>query len=696
MDLTKLFQPKSVAIVGASDRNPWSGLVLRALEALAFAGPIHLVNRGGGPALGRSTVSSCRDLEGVDAAFVVVPASALAETIEDMAAAGIRLGVVVTSGFAELGEEGAARQATLFRRARDLGLTLMGPNSLGFANFVDGVSLGAIPIHTPVLPAPRVGLVSQSGATAAMIYAFAHQQNVSMSHIVSMGNEASVDLADVIDFLVLDEATKAIAVFAETIRNPVAFEAAARRANAARKPIVMLKVGVGELSATVAQAHTGALVGDDRVFRAVCDACNIIRVDAMEDLVLTADLLAEMAPIDPARGFALLSISGGACEIVADRGSEIGVPFPQFEPETLAALADVLADFGGAHNPLDVTGAAFQVPEIYSRSIEAIGRDPAFGLVGVVAELPAVPGAASPMSPAVFSEISSGFANGALPGVIIQQILKPITAHGRSVIADYRLPLVTGGLDHAVRAVGGLYAWSRGLGRADLRERPPAKESGQRPAGEQALLTYLEGEGVPVIPREIAQDRAGAVAAARRIGGPVVLKIVSPGISHKTEAGGVLLNLQGDDAIGAGFDRIRARVSAVRPDASFEGMMVCPLRSGGVELIVGVARDPQWGLAIAIGLGGVWTELLNDVSLRLLPVTADDVRAMLAELRAAKLLDGYRGARPADIDRLAQVIVDIGHAAIALGDDLCALEINPLRVAGHEIEALDALAIWAE
>ncbi len=383
--LSKLLRPRSVAIVGASDKNPWSALVARSLQAIGFQGPTHLVNLRGTPALGQQTVRSCTELDAVDAAFVCVPAAALRDAIEDMAAGGVRTGAVVTSGFAELGAEGAAEQARVFGRAKDLGLTLLGPNSLGFSNFVDRVSLSAIPIRTPLIERPRVGLVSQSGATAAMIYAFAHQQGVSLSYSIAMGNEAMIDLADVIEFLVDDQATRTIAVFAETIRNPERFTAAARVAAVARKPIVILKVGTGELTATVAQAHTGAMVGDDRVFQAICDAYNIVRVTSMEDLVITADLLAAVGPIGAQKGFSLVSISGGACEICADRGEELGIAFPQFAPATLEKLAGVIADFGAAHNPFDITGAALRNPEMYSSSIIAIAEDPQIGLIGVIA-----------------------------------------------------------------------------------------------------------------------------------------------------------------------------------------------------------------------------------------------------------------------------------------------------------------------
>lgn len=695
MELSKLFRPAEVAIVGASDKNPWSGICAGTLKAVGYDRPLHLVNKRGSPALGRETVTSCAEAAGADAAFLAVPAAALDEAIEDMAAGGVQYGAVVSSGFAELGGEGAAEQERIFGRARELGVTLLGPNSLGFVNFVDRVAMGAIPVRLPLLDNPRVGLVSQSGATTAIIAQAAHQQNVSLTYMVAMGNEAMIGLHDVIRFFVDDPSTRSIAVFAEAIRDPAAFLDAARSAAAAGKAIVMLKVGVGELTATVAQAHTGALVGDDRIFQAICDELGIIRVSSLEDLVLTADILAEVGPLDPGKGLAIVSMSGGACEVVADRGEEAGIPFPQFGKTTLEKMSGVLADFGAAHNPIDITGAAMARLAIYADVMRACASDPQIGMIGVVAEVPNDQTNDSPLMQAIAREISGAAREIDIPVVIIQQIVKPFTDHSRNVIGQHRLPLVTGGLDHATRAIGKLFDWSRRLA-APLPPRPAAPEpANQHPVGEYDTLRYLSSRGIPVIPQHIANCADAAASAAAAIGGSLALKILSPDIAHKSEAGGVMLNVDTADAA-VSFDALVARVRNARPDARLDGVLVSPMRTGGIELIVGVARDPAWGLALAVGLGGVWVELLKDTATQLLPVTPHHVREMLSGLKARRLLEGYRGAAPPDIDRLVEVIVAIGNAALALGDDLEALEINPLRVNGSEIEALDALAIWRD
>lgn len=692
--LHRLFKPRSIAILGASEKNPWGAMALKLLEKFNFTGPVHLVNRRGGMVLGRPSVTTATAIgEQVDAAFIAVPAAGLGEAVEEMAAAGIRHGVVVTSGFAEIGPDGAAEQARIFDRARDLGLTLLGPNSLGFNNFVDQVGLGTLPLVTPVLPAPRVGLVSQSGATAGILCRTAARTNVSLTYAVALGNEAQVGLAAVLDFLVADPATRAIAVFAETIRDADAFISVAKRALAAGKPIIMLKVGVGELAAAVAQAHTGALVGDDRIFDAVCAELGIIRVNTLEELLTTADFLA-FTGILPDRKFAVASISGGACEMMADLGEAHGVPFSRFDTETVARVAAELPGYGAAHNPLDITGAAMADPDLFRRSIAAIAPDPEVGLVAACFELPTDAADISGVTRPVIRAIAQGISETGVKGFLLQQTYQPITDFGRAIAGEAGLGQVVSGLDQAMRAVAAAFAWSAKARRGLPPPLPLPAPIAARPATERETLDMLGAAGVPVVPARIVRSREEAVAAAAAMGEAVALKILSPDIQHKTEVGGVRLNLSGQAAVARAYDAIMASVTAARPQARIDGVIVSPMRTGGVELFVGVARDPSWGLAIAVGFGGVLVELLQDSSLRRLPVSPVQVREMLGGLRGAKLLAGYRGGPAVDLDAVADAISRIGNAALALGPDLASLEINPLWVKGDKVECLDALAVW--
>jgi acyl-CoA synthetase (NDP forming) len=687
--LAAFFSPRSVAMIGATDKSFWSQEIFRNFAVCGFTGPVYMVNKRGAPAHGRPGYASCQEIGAkVDAAYIFVPLDGVFDALRDAAAAGIKSVAVLTSGFAEI-ESGKTLQTELLALADALGVTIFGPNALGFVNLAAGAPLSAIRIMPPVLP-PAVGLVSQSGASAVDLFDFAQQQNIGLSFIAATGNEGQIGLADIVDYLVDDPATAAIAVFAETIRDPRKFTQAAARARQAAKPIVILKIGRSALAGQVALAHTGSLVGDDKVFAAACRRFGVIRVGSFEDLILTAGLLAHTGPLTRP-GIGIVSLSGGACTLVADIAEEAGVALPPFDAATIAALRGFMPDYGSTLNPLDITGAALRDPSLFTNSIRAVAADPQIGLVAM--------GFTPPNNPLQTIDIAlPGVGEGARgldkPVVIVTTALKNSNDYARDKIAAHGLPFVIGGLDHAMRAFGKAAWWS-----GELQKSPPplyqdAAPNGARPITERETLDYLAGFGVPIIPARIANSARQAAEAAAELGGAVVMKIASPDIAHKTEIGGVRLNLASPAETASAFDAMMQTVRAKAPHARLEGVIISPMRPPALELFVGTARDPIWGPVIALGLGGVWVEALADTATSLLPVTAPDVIAMLRGLRAAKLLHGFRGAQAADLDALADIIVNIGAAALALGPDLVTLEINPLRVAGGEIEALDALAIW--
>ena len=386
--LESLFRARSVVLVGATDRSIWSGAAFANFARLGFTGRVHVVNRKGGTVHGLAAATSCRDIgEAVDAALLMVPEAAIPEAFADMNAAGIRNAVMLTSGFAEVGAEGAARQAALLAEARAQGVTLLGPNCLGFINYADRVPIWTTQPPLPVLRGGSIGVVSQSGATAGFVAAFAHRQGIGLSHQVSTGNEADVNVARVVDFLVDDPATTVIGLFLETVHDAGTLAAAARRALAAGKPIVAIKIGASANAARAAEAHTGSLVGDDRVFEAACRQLGIIRVPSIEALVFTAGLLAKTGAVRR-RGLGLVSISGGVCEMAADQAEAAGVAVPALAPATVAALRAVLPAFGTPNNPLDVTGGAMLDPPLFERSLAPLGADPSLGMLACFMDLP--------------------------------------------------------------------------------------------------------------------------------------------------------------------------------------------------------------------------------------------------------------------------------------------------------------------
>jgi acyl-CoA synthetase (NDP forming) len=690
--LAPMFEPASIALVGASEKSYWTHLVTRAFAQVGFAGELTAVNRSGSDVFGIPGFKSCKEIgKPVDAAFLVLPQEAVLDALEDLAAANIRYAVVLSSGYAEVGAEGRKRQDELIARARALGVTLWGPNALGFINLSARTLVSSMTVVEPILP-PSVAIITQSGASAIELNEYAHSQNIGCSFLGAMGNEAMINIADVVDYLVDHEPTKAIAIFCETIRDPVGFARAAERARQVKKPVVIFKIGRGELAAKVAQAHTGSILGEDRVFDAVCERLGVVRVRSAEDMIATAGLMAATGPL-AAPGLSFMSVSGGACTIVADAAEAAGVHLPPHPPEIAAGLREVLSDFGSALNPLDVTGALLSKPDLYEKVIPLATASPQIGLAAVNIIVPTMEHQGLPQA---LPPLGRALAKLEKPAVIVTMVGKSLNQLSRDVIAEHGLPHVMTSLDATLRGVSRLAWWSEQLtapSAPPLIGQAAASAGGERPCGERAVLERLAARGVPVIPGEIARTRADAERIAAASEGPLVLKIAAKDIAHKTEAGGVRLDVAPTDA-GRVFDQIIAAVQAHQPGCAIDGVIVSPMRKQGVELLVGVKRDPEWGAMLAVGFGGVLVELLTDVATAPLPVRADEVKAMLGRLRGAKLLKGYRGAAPADLDALADVVVNIAETALDLGPDLESLEVNPLLVDGARIEALDALATW--
>lgn len=691
--LSKLFRPRSIVLVGATEKSAWTGFIMQNLRDFVFGGYVCAVNRNGVDVMGVKGYRSCRDIgRDIDVAFIFVPQPAVIEALEDAAAAGIRNAAILTSGYAETGEQGAALQQQLLDKARELQMNIWGPNSLGYNNVSARAPVSSVPAVLPLLP-PRIAIVSQSGATASELNEFAHSQNIGTSFVAATGNEAQLSLADVVDYLVDDPDTRAIAVFAESIRNPAMFAAAAARCRERNKPIVMLKIGRSELAGEVAKAHTGSLAGNDKVFDAVCARLGVIRVNSVEDLIVTAGLLAATGPL-PAPGLAFISISGGACTLVADGAEAAGTSVPAFPKETTDLLKTLIADFASSMNPLDVTGAAVRDPSLLERLIPVAAAAPGIGIVGVNMGIPTVEGAVA--LPAGLAAIGRAVKSIDKPALLVLTTVKTLTDVTRRFIAEHQLPHVVCGIDPMLRAVAKAAWWSQRLTSPLKPLQLPnvaTSRTGAVPslANERAVLDFLANHGVPVIPAQVIRSRPEAQSL--RLDGPLVLKVLSPDITHKTEVGGVRLNVAASD-VAAALDELLTTVRSHRPDAHIEGVIASPMRQGGVELLVGVRNDPTWGPTITIGFGGVLVELLADVAIATLPVDRADVLDMLSRLRGRKLLQGFRNSAATDLDRLADVIVNIGNAALALGPALDSLEVNPLLVRGNEIEALDGLVVW--
>ncbi|GAA4714931.1 acetate--CoA ligase family protein [Brevibacillus fulvus] len=700
--LRAFFHPQNVALIGATDKSMWSLFTYENLKVMNFPGPIYCVNPNRDTVHGQKAYHSLMEIEEeVDLAYVMVPSSRIKQVMQEAADKKIRNLVLLTAGFSELGAEGLKLEQELLSFARAHDQLILGPNGNGFVNATASITPYGLRITPPLKKGP-VGVVLQSGALASSIMTLAQARNVGLSFLVAMGNEAMISATDVIDYLIEDEATKVIALFLESIRHPQEFARVARKALQYGKPIVALKIGRSEKSAHTAMAHTGALVGDDAVNDAAFRQLGVIRVDSLEDLLTTAGLLGYTPPLI-GRRMGVVTPSGGACDILSDRCADEGIELPEFAPQTVERLKEIVPAFSTVHNPLDVTGYVVVDRSLQRRALAAVSDDPELDFILCLVDPPRVePEDAAPVYQQ-YEEVANIVRQAKVPIVLVMNTALELTPFGQKVADHYGLHFL-GGMEHGMTALGKAVWWYEKYSASKDKaaaETPSIKQaatagSAQGEWSEYQARLFLQQQGIPVAPGVLATTAGDAVLAAGQVGYPVALKVQSKEIAHKSDIGGVKLNLASPQEVEQAFAAIMENVAKHAPGSQVEGILVSPMRSGGVELLVGIVKDPLWGQVLACGIGGVFVEVLKDTSLRLLPVNRAEVRAMLEELRGIALLKGARGQKAADLDKVAEAICKIGTLAWTMQDELEELEINPLWVSGEQVEALDALIKWKE
>jgi acyl-CoA synthetase (NDP forming) len=707
--LRAFFAPRSIALVGASDNSGWARFIVASCATAGFAGPLTAVHPRATRAFGLPVVPSLRDLaEPAELAFILTPVQAVEDVLDDMGAAGISNAVVLASGYREVGEAGRALEDALLDRAVANGITVLGPNCLGFVNANRRSAPYALALPPPLIAGP-VGVALQSGALASVVLGFAKAHAIGLSLLTSMGNEAMMKTADVLDYLVEDEATRVICLFLEEIGDPARFARVAEKADRAGKPIVALKVGSSPAGQQAALAHTGSVAGDDAVVDAVLRQLNVIRVTSLEELLTTGAALG-YSRWPRGRRMGVLTLSGGACDIIADAASAQQVAIPDFSAETETAIAALLPPFASPHNPLDVTGFGVLANlsgkkgplTAVDHALDIAVQDPnldfvLFSGVTLPEARPPDQDAADTLEARV-EWLAMRIGSAPIPIIPVASTCVNVSDYGRELLRKHGIN-VLGGLDLGMTALGYALRWleNRGRVRAPVPRRaaargPTATATAAGPWSEMEARRLLAGSGVPVVPGGLARSAGEAVEIARRVGLPVALKICSAQITHKSDIGGVVLGLGSEAEVRAGYEKVRAAGQGV-PEASVDGVLVTPMRTGGAELLAGVTVDPAFGPVLAVGLGGIWVEVLNDTSLRLLPVDAAEVRRMLGELRGLPLLQGARGTTPANLEVVAEAIAGLGEVALGLDGSLRALEVNPLWVNGDQVEALDVLVI---
>lgn len=699
-NLSRSIHPASVAVVGASARPGSFGR--RTIDNLAgYEGRTYLINSSGADIDGRHTYRSIAALPEVpDCVLIAVPRDACEAVVRECAAAGVGGVVLYASGFSETGKpDHLALQQSIAAIAQSAGMALFGPNCLGVINYINGALMSFIgwPAARPQVP-HSIGLVSQSGSLGLSL-AQAAERGVSISHVLTFGNAAGVDAADLIEYLAESADCAAIACLIESSKTPLRLAKAARLARLRGKPLIVQKIASGSAGAHAALSHTGSLAGGHEAYRALLTAEGAIWVDDFEALIETAVFFAKAPRLPSALGVAVIGGSGGGGIMAADKAEAHGVPMPQPQPATEAILRQHIPEFGSPRNPCDVTAQVVSNPRSLAACCEALAMDDSYG---AVVSTQTVAAAEFLQRLPIYEDASRS------SGKLICTAWMTEWHEGPGAQAFEQSPHVA--VFHSVsRCFRVLRAWHE---RAALLARmdaplPPVSDAQRQAArqaiasvagqmvGERASKAALRHYGVPVAEDILVRSSLEAADAADRLGYPVVLKIESADVPHKTEAGGVRLNLRTASGVRSACDEITASVRKAAPDARIDGFLVAPMVSGHLEILVGGRCDAQFGPLVTVGMGGVLVELLEDVATAPAPVSPLQALAMLHGLKGARLFHGFRGQPAIDLHALADAVSRISMFLADMADVVAELDVNPILCGAEGVRAVDALIVRA-
>jgi acyl-CoA synthetase (NDP forming) len=702
LDLTPLMKPKSIGVIGASQRMGRATRVIVNLQRFGYDGRVFPINPKYDEILGLPCYPDLASTpEPPETVVIAIPGAEVPALLATAVERGVRGAIILSSGFGEAGPAGRERQAALERLAAR-GLLICGPNCYGVLN----VRLGSATFSADFAEPPRAGhvaIVSQSGGFShAVAEHLMRQRAVGLSYIVSCGNQAGLTVEDYVEFLVEDEDTAVIGVFVEGFRQPGKLRSTAALARERGKPIVALKVGRSENARQAMLAHTGSLAGTPEIVEAVLRQSGIVQVSSLNEMIDTLALMS--AARDHRRGWrvAVLSGLGGECGRVSDVAARAGVDLPPLAGASVEALRRFMPDFANPRNPLDGTGAMYEDPTLFPRMIDVLLRDDTIDVLAVNlrANVPP-PGGWAPSRP-----FSRALANALRRGTDRLVLCFSSFAGGDldqdvvGTLAEVGIPFLEGSettmlaLRHAREHRRFLEGRPDADGPELVPPRAPVPATGERRVlGNAEAMALLREFGLPVVETLSATDADEAVRAADRLGYPAVLKVDSMDIVHKTDVGGVRLGCGDAGAVRRAFREMREELGRRAPAARIDGVLVQRMIGGGTEMILGIKHDPTFGPAVVCGFGGVFVEVLRDVAVGVPPLDAATARAMIAELRGHALLRGARGRPPADVAALAEALVRLAALADAQRHRIRALDINPLLVLeqGRGVVAVDWL-----
>ena len=696
MNLNKLLKPTSVAVIGASEKEGFGGDVCRnILSYVEDRSHVYFIHPKRDSVFRVPCYKSISDVpENVDLMVICTSQKTVIPLLQEGAKKGVGGAVVFASGYGEVGTaEGKQNEAELIAAAKELDIAVMGPNCAGFVNYIDNVQAFAF-ISAKRDRKGSVGVVSQSGQ---LCLSMMDDPGMRFSYNISAGNGKIVQMEDYMDFLVDDEDTKVVSIYIEGVKNADKFAAVLKKAAEKRKPVVILKAGRSAKGGAIAASHTGSLSGSDASFDAVLKKFGAIRVDDLEELIAMSLMLSTMKRMPEKATFASMNLSGGETGICADVGSLNGIEYPDFTEETLKKLKEQLPSYASPNNPLDMTASLSYDADLYAGALRTVMDDPNIGMVLIGYTL--------------LLEIADPCIHYMYKGIekVVQEkggnckpiAMIPFAENTRN--PEYQEKLFQIGVPvlpppvyafKLLRHLADFIAYEPETKTLELAVGHPKSEETQA-LSEHESKQELKVYGVPVPDEVIVTSKEEAAQFAKNHPDPLVMKVESADILHKSDVGGVKLNVCGPEAAEKAYEEIMESVTAKRPDAHINGILTVPMLDAGVEIIIGVNNDPQFGPMIMVGMGGVFVEVFKDVALYPAPLKEEEALEMLKSLKSFKLLNGYRGTEKCDIKALCQTIVAISNYAQTNKDVLKELDINPLFVypEGKGVGVADALIV---
>jgi acetate---CoA ligase (ADP-forming) len=729
--LEALFAPKSVAVIGASTKPDSLGrAVFKNILFHGYTGVVYPVNPKAKSILGVKAYPSVLDIpDEIDLAVIIVPAIAVANVLEECGRKGVRAAIVISAGFKEIGEEGAQRERELQQIAQRYGIALLGPNCLGIINTDPSVSLNAT--FAPGMPRQgNIAFISQSGALGVAALEYAQRQKIGLSKFISIGNKADLHENHLLDYLKDDPLSDVILLYVEDLEDPQGFHRLATEITSERPkkiPILAIKSGRTLEGAKAATSHTGALAGSDEVYDSIFMQSGVLRVETIEELFDYAIAFAQQ-PLPQSNRIAIVTNAGGAGILATDAAVRHGVQLAEFTEETVRKLRELLPPTVNVANPVDMTGEPNE--QRYETVVRTVLEDPNVAGVVVIAAPhilmsleniarhivravqaltpdPAPSPRPNPPAPLRAGEGSSG---GKVQKPVLACLMAVTDARPAIEILEeaniphYSFP------ERAARALAAMARYREWVHRPRTEYRvftdvqieqaretiARAKRQGRSLLLEPEAHDVLKAYGFPVLQYRFAKSEDEALHAAREIGYPVVLKIVSPDIAHKVDVGGVKLDIHSDAELRENYRQMLADVQKAKPDARIFGVFVQEFIKGGKETILGLKRDPLFGPLLMFGLGGIYVEALRDVTFRIAPIRELGVHRMIRQIRGFKILEGFRGEPPSDIDAIAECLARLSQLATQL-EEIVELDINPLVVfeRGRGARVVDARIVVA-